>query len=40
LQQAFTSSTELNTEQLADGIYFYEIRNSKGTLTTGKVVKQ
>ena len=40
LQQAFTSSTTINTEQLAEGIYFYELRTSKGKLTTGKVVKQ
>jgi len=40
LQQTFTNSTTINTEQLADGIYFYELRNSKGTLKTGKVVKQ
>lgn len=40
LQQVFTSSTTMNTEQLANGIYFYELRNSKGALTTGKIVKQ
>lgn len=40
LQQTFTNSTTINTAQLADGIYFYEQRNSKGTLKTGKVVKQ
>lgn len=40
LQQAFTNSTTINTEQLADGIYFYELRSDKGTLKTGKLVKQ
>jgi len=40
LQQTFTNSTTINTEQLADGIYFYELRNERGTLKTGKVVKQ
>lgn len=39
-QQSFTNSTTVNTEQLAAGIYFYEMKNSKGTLKTGKVVKQ
>jgi hypothetical protein len=40
LQQTFTNSTTINTEQLADGIYFYELRNDTGTLKTGKVIKQ
>ncbi|MBK8366494.1 MAG: T9SS type A sorting domain-containing protein [Bacteroidetes bacterium] len=40
LRQSFTNSTTLNTELLADGIYFYELRNSKGTLKTGKLIKQ
>ncbi len=40
LQQSFTNSTTLNTAQLADGIYFYELRSNKGTLKTGKLVKQ
>ena len=40
LQQTFTNSTTLNTAQLADGIYFYELRSNKGTMKTGKVVKQ
>jgi len=39
-QQTFTNSTTINTEQLADGIYFYELRNDKGVIKTGKVVKQ
>lgn len=40
LQRLFTNSTIINTEQLLDGIYFYEIRNDKGILKTGKIVKQ
>jgi hypothetical protein len=40
LQQTFTNSATINTEQLVDGIYFYELSNDKGTLKTGKVVKQ
>ena len=40
LQHTFINSSTLNTEQLADGIYFYELRNSKGTLKTGRVLKQ
>ena len=40
LQQTFINSATINTEQLAEGIYFYELRNNKGTLKTGKLVKQ
>jgi len=40
LQQTFTNSTIINTMQLADGIYFYDLTNSKGRLKTGKLVKQ
>ncbi len=40
LQQTFTNSTTINTDQLADGIYFYELRSDKGALKTGKLVKQ
>lgn len=40
LQQAFTNSTTLSTEQLVSGIYFYELRNSKGVVKTGKVVRE
>ena len=39
LQQTFTNNTTINTEQLAEGIYIYELRNEAGTVTTGKVVK-
>jgi hypothetical protein len=40
IQQTFTNSTTINTEQLTSGIYFYRLKNYKGTLKTGKVVKQ
>lgn len=40
LQQTFTNSTTLNTEQLENGIYFYEVRNKKGSIKNGKVMKQ
>jgi len=40
LQQTFTNSTTINTEQMQAGIYFYELSNSKEILKTGKVVKQ
>jgi len=40
LQQTFTNSTTINTAQMQAGIYFYELSNAKGTLKTGKVVKQ
>lgn len=40
MQQSFTNATTLNTEQLADGIYFYELRNDKGLVTNGKVIRQ
>lgn len=40
LQQTFTNSATINTEQLADGIYFYELRNDKGLVTKGKVIRQ
>lgn len=32
----FTNLTTINTEQLADGIYFYESRNSKRIIKNGK----
>jgi hypothetical protein len=40
LQQTFINSTTINTEHLADGIYFYELRNEKGMVRKGKVIKQ
>lgn len=40
LQQTFPNNTTINTEQLAEGIYIYELRNEAGTVKSGKVVKQ
>ena len=39
LQQKFTNSTTVNTEQLAKGLYLYEVRNKNGLCKKGKVVK-
>lgn len=39
-QQSFTNSTLINTEQLLNGIYYYEFINSKGKKSKGKIVKQ
>jgi hypothetical protein len=39
LQQTFATTVTISTEQLTDGIYFYEILNSKGVSAVGKVVK-
>ncbi|MFN0188268.1 MAG: T9SS type A sorting domain-containing protein [Bacteroidia bacterium] len=38
-QQKFTSSVSLNTEQLAKGIYVYEVRSRNSVWKKGKVVK-
>ncbi|MEO8149534.1 MAG: T9SS type A sorting domain-containing protein [Bacteroidia bacterium] len=40
LQQKFTTSTTLNTSHLAKGIYIYEVRNDKGVVKKGKVVRE
>lgn len=40
VKQVFTNSITINTEQLAEGIYFYELRNTQGIMNTGKIVKQ
>lgn len=40
LQQTFTNSTTLNTEQLANGIYIYELRTMNGVIKKGKIIKQ
>lgn len=37
--QSFANSTTINTEQLAKGIYLYEVRNKSGVIKKGKVVK-
>jgi hypothetical protein len=39
-QKKFTNSTTLNTEQLAKGIYIYEVRNKNGVIQNGKIVKE
>lgn len=40
LQETFTTTTTLNTTQLASGIYIYEVRNKNGVLKQGKVIKE
>ena len=40
LKQIFTNSTTIITDQLANGIYFYELSNSIGTVKSGKIIKQ
>ncbi len=40
LQQPFTNSATINTEQMQQGIYFYQLSNSIGTIKSGKIVKQ
>jgi len=39
LQQSFTNTVSINTEQLAKGIYFYEVRNKNGVVRKGMVMK-
>jgi hypothetical protein len=39
LQQKFINSVSLNTEQLAKGLYIYEVRSQNGMTKTGKVLK-
>jgi hypothetical protein len=39
LQQQFTTSTTINTEQLASGAYIYQLRNDKGVVRNGELVK-
>ena len=39
LQQKFANSVSLNTEQLAKGLYLYEVRNKNGVIKQGKLVK-
>lgn len=40
LNQNFTNAVSLNTEQLAKGLYFYEVRNKNGLCKKGKIVKE
>lgn len=37
--QSFRKSTSINTEQLAKGVYLYEVRNKSGVIKKGKIVK-
>ena len=38
--QSFINSTTINTEQLAKGIYIYEVKNKSGVIRKGKVVRE
>ncbi len=40
LQQTFINSTTINTAQMQNGIYFYELRSNNGAINKGKVIKQ
>lgn len=40
LQQTFTNTTIINTEQLTKGMYLYTVRNRNGIIKNGKVIKQ
>ncbi|HKR04968.1 MAG TPA: T9SS type A sorting domain-containing protein [Bacteroidia bacterium] len=40
LQQKFTNTISLNTEQFIKGIYIYEVRNKSGVIKKGKLVKE
>ena len=40
LKQTFTNTTTINASQLASGIYLYQVRNNKGIIKNGKVVKE
>ncbi len=40
LQQIFTNTTTINTEQFAKGMYLYEVRNRNGIIKNGKVIKE
>jgi hypothetical protein len=39
LQQEFTNAVSINTEQLAKGLYIYEVRSKNGLCRKGKIVK-
>ena len=40
LQQKFVNESSINTEQLAKGFYFYELRIKDGFTMNGKIVKE
>ena len=39
LKQKFAKSTILNTEDLSEGVYIYEIKTSDGKSKKGKIIK-
>jgi type IX secretion system substrate protein len=39
MQKQFTNSVSLNTEQLAKGLYLYEVKSKSGVIKKGKIVK-
>jgi hypothetical protein len=39
LHQTFTNSALINTEHLAKGLYLYDVRNKKGVIKKGKILK-
>jgi hypothetical protein len=40
LQETFTGSASINTEQLPKGIYLYEIKDGNSTIRKGKIIKE
>jgi len=40
MQEKFSGSATLNIENLAKGVYLYEVRNENGVIKQGKVVKE
>jgi len=40
LNQSFVNSISINTDQLDNGIYIYELRNKKRVMKKGKIVKE
>lgn len=40
IRHTFMGTATINTEQLSKGMYFYELRNSEGTISKGKLMKQ
>lgn len=40
LKQEFTKAVTINSKELANGIYFYVLRNQNGVFRNGKVVKK
>ncbi len=40
IQQTFTSTTTVNTKQLPNGMYLYELRNKNNVIKNGKIIKE